>query len=120
MNPGTQGYNYQSNPAMWSQNSQTPQHNYSSYTTQSQPPHPSQSPVSHMRQPSSGQMQPNMQFPGMGGMQYGAGQGMYNPADQTPRQYMPPNTPGGHNVSQGWSGQHSPAQQWWTPPQQPQ
>lgn len=118
MNPGGAGYNYQSNQAMWSQSPQTPQHTYGSYTAQTQPPHAS-SPGSHMRQPSAGQMQPNMQFPGMTNMQYGGGQGMY-PADQTPRQYMPQNAPGGPNVSQAWSGQQSSPQQWWAPPQQPQ
>jgi hypothetical protein len=116
---GTPNYNYQSNQGMWSNQPQTPQHNYGSYTTQAQPPHPSQSPASHLRQPSAGQMQPGMQFPGMGGMQYGGGGGMY-PTEQTPRQYMPQSTPGNPQVSQGWSGQHSPPQQWWTPQQQPQ
>lgn len=105
---------------MWSQNpQQAPHHNYGSYTTQAQPPHPSQSPASHLRQPSTGQLQPNMPFPGMGGMQYGGSQGMYS-ADQTPRQYMAQNAPGGPAVSQPWSGQHSPPPQWWAPPQQPQ
>lgn len=118
MPQGQPGYNYQSNQAMWSQSPQTPQHSYNSYTTQAQPSHPSQSPASHLRQPSSGQMQPNMQFPAMGSMQYGGGQNMY--ADQTPRGYMPQNAPGGPTVSQAWSGQHSPPQQWWAPPQQPQ
>ncbi|KAI8418933.1 hypothetical protein FOFC_01505 [Fusarium oxysporum] len=116
MSQGTPGYNYQSGQ-MWPQTPQAPQHSYGSYTAQSQAPHPSQSP-SHLRQGSSGQMQ-SMQFPGMTGMQYGAGQSMY-PADQTPRQYMPQGGAGGPSVSQGWSGQHSPAQQWWTPGQQPQ
>lgn len=117
---GTPGYNYQSNQAMWSQNPQNPGHTYGSYTTQSQSPHPSQSPASHLRQPSAGQIQPNMPFPAMGGMQYGASQGMYS-ADQTPRGYMPQSTPGGPNASQAWSGQqHSPPPQWWAPPQQPQ
>ncbi|KAF7546113.1 hypothetical protein G7046_g9404 [Stylonectria norvegica] len=120
MTQGTPGYNYQSGQSMWAQSPQTPQHGYGSYTTQGQPPHPSQSPASHLRQPSAGQMQPNMQFPGMAGMPYGASQGMY-PADQTPRQYMPQSAPGGPAATQAWSGQHSPAQQqWWTPGQQPQ
>ncbi|KAF5674079.1 nuclear localization protein [Fusarium heterosporum] len=118
MSQGAPGYNYQSGQ-MWPQTPQAPQHSYGSYTAQSQAPHPSQSPSSHLRQPSSGQMQ-SMQFPGMAGMQYGASQSMY-PADQTPRQYMPQQGgAGGPSVSQGWSGQHSPAQQWWTPGQQPQ
>ncbi|PHH76809.1 hypothetical protein CDD83_4209 [Cordyceps sp. RAO-2017] len=116
---GTPGYNYQSNQAMWSQSPQSSHHNYASYTTQAQSPHPTQSPASHLRQPSTGQMQPNMPFPGMSGMQYGASQGMY-PADQTPRQYLPQNAPSGPTVSQPWSGQHSPPPQWWAPPQQPQ
>jgi hypothetical protein len=119
---GAPSYNYQPNQAMWSQNAPAPQHNYGGYTTQTQPSHPSQSPASHLRQPStSGQMQPNMQFPGMAGMQYGAaGQTLY-PAEQTPRQYMPQSTPGGPGVSQAWSSQQSPPQQqWWTPQQQPQ
>ncbi|RDA82835.1 hypothetical protein CP532_0757 [Ophiocordyceps camponoti-leonardi (nom. inval.)] len=121
MGQGTPGYNYQPGQAMWSQSPQSSHHNYAaSYTTQSQS-HPSQSPATHMRQPSAGQMQqqPNMPFPGMSGMQYGAGQGIY-PADQTPRQYLPQNAPGGPSVSQSWSGQHSPHPNWWTPPQQPQ
>lgn len=117
MSQGTPGYNYQSGQ-MWPQTPQAPQHSYGSYTAQSQAPHPSQSPSSHLRQSSSGQMQ-SMQFPGMAGMQYGAGQSMY-PTDQTPRQYMPQGGGGAPSVSQGWSGQHSPAQQWWTPGQQPQ
>ncbi|KAM4059542.1 chromatin remodelling complex rsc7/Swp82 subunit [Hirsutella rhossiliensis] len=118
---GTPGYNYQSNQAMWSQSPQPSHHTYASYTTQSQSPHPSQSPAPHLRQPSTaGQMQPNMPFPTMSGMQYGAGQGIY-PAEQTPRQYLPQNAPGGPTVSQPWSGQqHSPPPQWWAPPQQPQ
>ncbi|KAH8736840.1 chromatin remodelling complex Rsc7/Swp82 subunit-domain-containing protein [Ilyonectria robusta] len=117
---GTPSYNYQSGQSMWPQTPQTPQqHSYGSYTTQGQQAHPSQSPASHLRQPSSGQMQPNMQFPGMAGMPYGTGQSMY-PTDQTPRQYMPQSAPGGPAVTQAWSGQHSPAQQWWTPGQQPQ
>ncbi|KAG5932754.1 hypothetical protein E4U53_001198 [Claviceps sorghi] len=106
------GYNYPPNQAMWSQNSQTPHHNYGSYTTQTQAPHPSQSPAPHLRQPS-------MPFPGMASMQYGASQGMYS-ADQTPRQYMSQSAPGGAQASQQWSGQHSPPPQWWTQPQQPQ
>ncbi|KAM0343345.1 hypothetical protein ACHAPU_008666 [Fusarium lateritium] len=118
MSQGAPGYNYQSGQ-MWPQTPQAPQHSYGSYTAQSQAPHPSQSPSSHLRQPSSGQMQ-SMQFPGMAGMPYGASQSMY-PADQTPRQYMPQQGgAGGPSVSQGWSGQHSPPQQWWTPGQQPQ
>ncbi|KAK7430790.1 hypothetical protein QQZ08_002579 [Neonectria magnoliae] len=118
---GAPGYNYQSGgQSMWPQTPQTPQqHSYGSYTTQSQPGHPSQSPASHLRQPSTGQMQSSMQFPGMASMQYGTGQSMY-PTDQTPRQYMPQSSPGGPAVTQAWSGQQSPAQQWWTPSQQPQ
>ncbi|TWU77997.1 hypothetical protein ED733_006191 [Metarhizium rileyi] len=120
MSQGTPGgYNYQPNQAMWSQNAQTPHHSYGSYTTQSQASHPPQSPASHLRQPSAGQLQPNMPFHGMGSMQYGASQGMY-PTDQTPRQYMAQSTPGAPQVSQSWSGQHSPPTQWWTPQQQPQ
>lgn len=118
MSQGAPSYNYQSNQAMWSQSPQAPQHGYNSYTTQAQQQHPSQSPASHMRQPSSGQMQPGMQFPGMSGMPYGGGQNMY--ADQTPRQYLPQNPPGGPGVSQPWSGHNSPPQQWWAPQQQPQ
>jgi hypothetical protein len=120
MSQGT-GYSYQPGQPMWSQNPQTPQQQpqYGSYTTQ-QPGHPSQSPGPHLRQPSTSQMQPGMQFPGMSGMQYGSGQNMY-PADQTPRQYMPQSTPGNPAVSQPWTGQHSPPQQWWAgSPQQPQ
>ncbi|RSL59791.1 hypothetical protein CEP54_007101 [Fusarium duplospermum] len=119
LSQGTPSYNYQSGQSMWPQ-AQTQQHTYGSYTAQSQAPHPSQSPASHLRQSSSGQMQTNMQFPGMASMQYGAGQSMY-PTDQTPRQYMPQGGAGGPAVTQGWSGQHSPAQQqWWAPGQQPQ
>ncbi|KAF4119227.1 chromatin structure-remodeling complex protein RSC7 [Geosmithia morbida] len=128
---GTPGYNYQSGQ-MWSQTPQTPQHSYGSYSgaqaqaqaqqqqqqqQQQQPSHPSQSPASHLRQPSSGQMQPgSMQFPSMGGMQYGAAGGTMYPAEQTPRQYMPQTAPG----SAQWSSQHPPPQQWWAPQQQPQ
>lgn len=119
MSQGAPGYNYQSGQSMWPQTPQSSQHNYGSYTAQSQPPHASQSPASHLRQSSSGQMQSNMQFPGMASMQYGGGQSMY-PADQTPRGYLPQTGAGGPSVSQPWSGQHSPAQQWWTPGQQPQ
>jgi hypothetical protein len=121
MNQGTPGYNYPSNQAMWSQNPQTPQQqpNYGSYTTQAQQSHPPQSPAPHLRQPSTGQMQPtNMQFPGMAGMQYGTGQNMYH-AEQTPRQYMHQSAPSGPGVSQPWSGQ-SPPQNWWAPQQQQQ
>lgn len=117
-------YNYQSGQSMWPQNPQTPQqHNYGTYTTQAQQSHASQSPASHLRQPSSGQMQPNMQFPGMASMQqYGTGQSMYS-AEQTPRGYMPQGGSGGPAVTQSWSSQqqHSPTQQqWWAPGQQPQ
>ncbi|KAH8174000.1 chromatin remodelling complex rsc7/Swp82 subunit domain-containing protein [Sarocladium implicatum] len=116
---GAPSYNYQSNQNMWSQPPQNPQQGYGSYAAQNQPPHPPQSPASHPRQPGSSQMQPGMQFPGMAGMQYGAGQGgMY--ADQTPRGYMPQTQQGGPAVSQSWSGHHSPPQQWWAPSQQPQ
>lgn len=119
---GAPGYNYQSGQ-MWSQSPQPGQPGYGSYTTQSQQQqqHPSHSPAPQLRQP-SGQMQANMQFPPMGGMQYGGGQGMY-PADQTPRQYMQQGAPG-PGGPQAWSGQHSPPQpqhqqqQWWTPGQQ--
>lgn len=118
---GAPSYNYQSGQAMWSQTPQNPQHTYGSYTAQPQPPHPPQSPATHLRQPGTSQMQPGMQFPAMGGMQYGGGQSMY-PAEQTPRGYMPQGQQGGPAVSQSWSGQHSPPQQqWgWAPPQQPQ
>lgn len=122
LSQGNQGYNYQPSQSMWPQTPQAPQHSYGSYTAQGQPPpHPSQSPAPHLRQPSSGQM-PTMQFPGMASMQYGAGgQSMY-PSDQTPRQYMPQSAPPGPQVTQAWSSQHSPApqQQWWAPPPQPQ
>ncbi|PTB78131.1 hypothetical protein M440DRAFT_1372451 [Trichoderma longibrachiatum ATCC 18648] len=117
INAGAAGYSYQQpSQAMWSQNPQTPQTSYSSYTTQPQAPHPSQSPASHLRQTGASQMQPSMQFPGMGSMQYSTSQGMYG-ADQTPRQYMPQTTPGAQSASQAWSGQHQPSQ-WWTPQQQ--
>ncbi|KAI5466702.1 chromatin remodelling complex Rsc7/Swp82 subunit-domain-containing protein [Mariannaea sp. PMI_226] len=121
MSQSTGSYNYQSGQGMWPQTPQTPQQHsgYGSYTTQAQQSHPSQSPASHLRQPSSGQIQPNMQFPGMASMQYGAGQSMY-PTEQTPRQYMPQNAGGAPAVSQPWSSQHSPTQQWWAPGQQPQ
>ncbi|KAL7810509.1 chromatin remodelling complex Rsc7/Swp82 subunit domain-containing protein [Trichoderma aethiopicum] len=117
INAGAAGYSYQQpSQAMWSQSPQTPQTSYSSYTTQPQAPHPSQSPASHLRQTGASQMQPSMQFPGMGSMQYSTSQGMYG-ADQTPRQYMPQTTPGAQSASQAWSGQHQPSQ-WWTPQQQ--
>ncbi|EHK45283.1 hypothetical protein TRIATDRAFT_243621 [Trichoderma atroviride IMI 206040] len=119
MNPSTAGYSYQQpSQAMWSQSPPTAQTSYSSYTTQPQPQHPSQSPASHLRQTGAGQMQPGMQFSGMGSMQYSAGQGMYT-ADQTPRQYLPQTTPSAQSASQqAWSGQHSQPQQWWTQQQQ--
>lgn len=117
---GAPSYNYQSNPAMWSQNPQNPQQNYGSYTAQNQPPHHPQSPASHVRQPGSSQMQPGMQFPGMAGMQYGASQGGMYATDQTPRGYMPQGQQGGPAVTQSWSGHHSPPQQWWPASQQPQ
>ncbi|KAH7326585.1 chromatin remodelling complex Rsc7/Swp82 subunit-domain-containing protein [Stachybotrys elegans] len=120
MSQGTPSYsNYHSSQTMWSQNAaQPPQQSYGSYTTQAQPAHPSQSPAPHLRQGSSSQMQSNMPFPGMGAMQYSTSQGMYG-ADQTPRPYMSQSTPGGPGVSQPWSSQQSPPQQWWTqPPQQ--
>ncbi|ETS01293.1 hypothetical protein M419DRAFT_100273 [Trichoderma reesei RUT C-30] len=117
INTGAAGYSYQQpSQAMWSQSPQTPQTSYSSYTTQPQAQHPSQSPASHLRQTGASQMQPSMQFPGMGSMQYSASQGMYG-ADQTPRQYMPQTTPSAQSASQAWSGQHQPSQ-WWTPQQQ--
>ncbi|PNP38216.1 hypothetical protein TGAMA5MH_09786 [Trichoderma gamsii] len=120
LNPSTAGYSYQQpSQAMWSQSPPTAQTSYSSYTTQPQPQHPSQSPASHLRQTGAGQMQPGMQFSGMGSMQYSAGQGMYT-ADQTPRQYLPQTTPSAQSASQqAWSGQqHSQPQQWWTQQQQ--
>ncbi|UKZ92244.1 uncharacterized protein TrAFT101_007205 [Trichoderma asperellum] len=119
INPSAAGYSYQQpSQAMWSQSPPTAQNSYSSYTTQPQPQHPSQSPASHLRQTGASQMQPGMQFSGMGSMQYSAGQGMYS-ADQTPRQYMPQTTPSAQSASQQpWSGQHSQPQQWWTPQQQ--
>jgi len=107
---GAPNYSYQPGQAMWS-NPQ--QQGYGSYTTQ--PQHASQSPAPQLRQP-SGQMQQGMQFPGMGGMQYGAGN-IY-PADQTPRGYMPQGSP---TQPQQWSGQqHSQQQQqqWWQQNQQ--
>lgn len=119
MNPSTAGYSYQQpSQAMWSQSPPAAQTSYSSYTTQPQPQHPSQSPASHLRQTGAGQMQPGMQFSGMGSMQYSAGQGMYT-ADQTPRQYLPQTSPSAPSASQqAWPGQHSQPQQWWTQQQQ--
>ncbi|PKK50813.1 hypothetical protein CI102_5082 [Trichoderma harzianum] len=114
---GTAGYSYQQPGQMWSQSPQTPQTSYSSYTTQPQAQHPSQSPASQLRQTGASQMQPSMQFPGMGSMQYSTSQGMYG-AEQTPRQYMPQTTPSAQSASQPWSGQHQQSQQWWTPQQQ--
>ncbi|UKZ73207.1 hypothetical protein TrVFT333_000848 [Trichoderma virens FT-333] len=114
---GAAGYSYQQPGQMWSQSPQTPQTSYSSYTTQPQAAHPSQSPASQLRQTGAGQMQPSMQFPGMGSMQYSTSQGMYG-AEQTPRQYMPQTTPSTQSASQAWSGQHPQSQQWWTPQQQ--
>ncbi|KAL7944786.1 chromatin remodelling complex Rsc7/Swp82 subunit domain-containing protein [Trichoderma barbatum] len=118
INAGAAGYSYQQpGQAMWSQSPQTPQTSYSSYTTQPQAQHPSQSPASHLRQTGASQMQPSMQFSGMGSMQYSTSQGMYG-AEQTPRQYMPQTTPSAQSASQPWSGQHPQSQQWWTPQQQ--
>lgn len=119
--PQAQGYSYQSNP-MWPATPQTPQHGYSTYTTQAQPPHAQQSPAPQLRHSSSAQMQPGMQFSSIPAMSQGygaAGQTMY-PADQTPRQYLPQGAQGTPAVSQPWSNQQTPAaQQWWgNPPQQ--
>ncbi|KAJ4864251.1 chromatin remodelling complex rsc7/Swp82 subunit domain-containing protein [Trichoderma breve] len=97
---GTAGYSYQQPGQMWSQSPQTPQTSYSSYTTQPQAQHPSQSPASQLRQTGASQMQPGMQFPGMGSMQYSTSQGI------------------AQSASQPWSGQHQQSQQWWTPQQQ--
>lgn len=107
---------------MWPATPQTPQHGYSTYTTQAQGPHAQQSPAPQLRHSSSGQMQPGMQFSSIPAMNQGygaAGQTMY-PADQTPRQYMPQGAQGTPAVSQPWSNQQTPAtQQWWgNPPQQ--
>ncbi|KOS20262.1 Chromatin structure-remodeling complex subunit rsc7 [Escovopsis weberi] len=114
MSTAPSSYSYQQqNPAIWSQSQQPPQNSYASYTTQAQPSHPSQSPVSHLRQPSSSQLPSNLQFPGMSSMQYGAGQGMYS-TDQTPRQYMPQNPSTAPSGSQPWSGQHAQQPQWWS------
>lgn len=119
--PQAQGYSYQSNP-MWPATPQTPQHGYSTYTTQAQPPHAQQSPAPQLRHSSSAQMQPGMQFSSIPAMSQGygaAGQPMY-PADQTPRQYLPQGAQGTPAASQPWSNQQTPAaQQWWgNPPQQ--
>jgi len=117
---GSQGYSYPSSNQMWSQTPQNPQHGYPGYTTQAQPSHSqttSASSSSHLRQGTSGQVQPGMQFSGMPGMSQGyGGQGMY--ADQTPRQYMPQAPQGTPAVSQAWSNQQTPAQQWWANQQQ--
>ncbi|KAF3803006.1 Chromatin structure-remodeling complex subunit rsc7 [Colletotrichum gloeosporioides] len=112
MPQGAQGYHYPASGQMWPQTQQTPQHNYSGYTTQNQQSH-QQSPAPQLRHATSG-VQPAMQFPGMPGMgqNYGAGQAMY-PTDQTPRQYMPQPNQGSPAVTQAWSNQQTPAQ-WWT------
>jgi hypothetical protein len=117
---GTPNYNYQPGQPMWSQTPPAPQHSYGSYTTQAGPAHPSQSPAPHLRQPSTSQMQPGMQFSGMPNVQYQGGGGMY-PAESTPRPFMSQNPqPGQPQVSQAWSGQaHSSPPQWWGAPNQP-
>lgn len=113
MPQGAQGYNYPPANQMWQQQGQAPQHGYSGYTTQAQQSHAQQQPAApHLRQSTSGQVQPGMQFNQMAGMSQGYGQqGMY--ADQTPRQYMAQNTQAAPASSQGWSNQQTPAQ-WWT------
>ncbi|KAK1757470.1 chromatin remodelling complex Rsc7/Swp82 subunit-domain-containing protein [Echria macrotheca] len=124
MQQPAQNYNY-SQGQMWPPTPQTPQHGYSAYTAQSQPsPHPQQSPASQMRHSSGGGQVPggNMSYagmPGMGGQGYGAtSQGIYNPAEQTPRQYMHQSGPA-PAVSQPWTQQPTQATQWgWAP--QPQ
>ncbi|KAF4929947.1 Chromatin structure-remodeling complex subunit rsc7 [Colletotrichum viniferum] len=112
MPQGAQGYHYPASGQMWPQTQQTPQHNYSGYTTQNQQSH-QQSPAPQLRHATSS-VQPAMQFPGMPGMgqNYGAGQAMY-PTDQTPRQYMPQPNQASPAVTQAWSNQQTPAQ-WWT------
>jgi hypothetical protein len=118
---GTQSYNYPQSSGMWPQTPQTPQHGaYSGYTTQAQTPHAQQSPAPQIRHSSSGQMQPGtMQFSGMPGMAqgYAGGQAIY-PTEQTPRQYLPQGAQAAPPVTQAWSGQPTPAQQWWTNQQQ--
>lgn len=122
MQQNSQSYNYPQN--MWPPTPQTPQHGGYSYTAQSQPsPHPQQSPAPQLRHSSSGgQVQPgSMSYSGMPGMgqNYGtAGQGIYNPAEQTPRQYMQHPSAPAPAVSQPWSQQQTTAQQWWAPSQQ--
>lgn len=122
MQQNSQNYSYPQNQ-MWPPTPQTPQHGYSAYTTQSQAsPHPQQqSPAPQIRHSGgSSQVQPgSMSYSGMPGMgqSYGtAAQGIYNPADQTPRQYMHQSAPA-PAVSQPWSQQQSPAQWWTTQPQ---
>lgn len=122
MQPSAQSYSYPQSQQMWPPTPQTPQHGYSSYTTQSQPsPHPQQSPAPQIRHSGAGsQVQPgNMSYSGMPGMGQGYStttQGIYNPADQTPRQYMHQSAPS-PAVSQPWSQQQTPAQWWTTQPQ---
>ncbi|KAK0618542.1 chromatin remodelling complex Rsc7/Swp82 subunit-domain-containing protein [Bombardia bombarda] len=116
----TQNYNYPAQPQMWPPTPQTPQHGYSTYTTQSQPsPHPQQSPAPQLHSRGGSQVQQGaMSYSGMPGISQGYGapaQGMYA-ADQTPRQYMHQSAPA-PAVTQGWSQQPTSAQ-WW--PSQPQ
>ncbi|KAK0656344.1 chromatin remodelling complex Rsc7/Swp82 subunit-domain-containing protein [Cercophora newfieldiana] len=122
MPQNTQNYTYPQSQQIWPTTPQTPQHGYSAYTTQSQAsPHPQQSPAPQIRHSGGGNpVQPgNMPYSGMPGMGPGYGtatQGMYNPADQTPRQYMHQSAPA-PAVSQPWSQQQTPAQWWTTQPQ---
>jgi hypothetical protein len=122
MPQNTQNYSYPQGQQMWPPTPQTPQHGYSAYTTQSQAsPHPQQSPAPQIRHSSGGsQVQPgNMPYSGMPGMSQGystSTQGIYNPADQTPRQYMHQSAPA-PAVSQPWSQQQTSAQWWTTQPQ---
>ncbi|KAH8905362.1 hypothetical protein BR93DRAFT_783945 [Coniochaeta sp. PMI_546] len=117
-----QNYNYPPNQ-MWPPTPQTPQHGYSAYTAQAQPPpHQQQPPAPQLRHSSSasGQVQPgSIPYSGMPGMGQGYGaptQGLYS-AEQTPRQYSMHPQPGtAPPATQSWS-QQTPAQ-WWS--QQPQ
>lgn len=113
-----QNYNY-TQGQMWPPTPQTPQHNYSAYTPQSQqPPHPQQSPAPQLRHSGASSTVPptNLPYSGMPGI----GQGYAAPSQslysaETPRQYMHQSAPA-PPVTQPWSqSQQQPApQQWWT------
>lgn len=110
---GPASFNYPPAGQMWQQAPQQPQAAapgaYGGYAAQAPPSGGSTAPQ-QMRHHSGGQLAP--QFPGMPTMQaYGHQAAMYG--EQTPRQYMTQNSPVQPAVTQSWSNQQPPTQQWW-------